>query len=204
MKLSSDLVKKVLRNRSGLISLTLNYIRFVDDQADGFWGSLTDEEEVTLSSIIEKYCKDQGPIIEFGTLFGTTTLLIAGVKSLNQRLITLDNFSWNPFMMPSKDHERFTRRCLRYVIDNSSVELVNNDIDLFKFNWNSGAPALVFLDADHRYEAVKSDIEWSVEIGAKVICGHDFGTEWPGVERAVREIFGSNFSTSGSLWWSIA
>jgi predicted O-methyltransferase YrrM len=184
--------------------LVVNYIRFVDYQAAGFWGSLTDEEEEALSSIIERYCKDQGPIIEFGTLFGTTTLLMAGRKGLNQRLITLDNFSWNPFMMPNKDHERFTRRCLRYVIDNSSVELVNDDINLFKSNWEGGAPALVFLDADHRYEAVKSDIEWSVDSGAKVICGHDFGTEWPGVERAVREIFGSNFSTSGSLWWSVA
>jgi predicted O-methyltransferase YrrM len=165
---------------------------------------LTDEEEEALSTIIEEYCKDQGPIIEFGTLFGTTTLLIAGIKSPDQRLLTLDNFSWNPFMMSSKDHERFTRRCLRFVMSNSYVELVNDDIREFKKNWNGGSPALVFLDADHRYEAVKSDIEWSVYSGAKVICGHDFGAEWPGVERAVREIFGSNFSTSGSLWWSVA
>ena len=197
-------VKNVLKNRSNVTSLVLSYIRFIDEKAGGFWGSLTDEEEETLSSIIEEYCKDQGPIIEFGTLFGTTTLLIAGIKGPDQRLLTLDNFSWNPFMMSSKDHERFTRRCLRYVIANSYVELVNDDISEFKTNWQDGAPALVFLDADHRYEAVKSDIEWSVNSGAKVICGHDFGAEWPGVERAVREIFGSNFSTSGSLWWSVA
>lgn len=204
MKLKFELVKQVLRNRSELVSLGLSYLRFVDDQADGFWGSLTEEEEEALSSIIENYCKDDGPIIEFGTLFGTTTLLIAGIKGLNQRLITLDNFSWNPFMMSSKDHERFTRRCLRSVINNSGVELVNNDVNLFKSAWQGGAPALVFLDADHRYEAVKSDIEWSVNSGAKIVCGHDFGTEWPGVERAVREIFGSNFSTCASLWWSVA
>jgi len=204
MKLDIGLIKKIIRNRLVLVSLGLNYVRFIDDRADGFWGSLTDEEEVSLLAVIEYHCKGQGPIIEFGTLFGTTTLLIAGAKKTGQRLITLDNFSWNPFMMPSRDHEHFTRRCLRYVIENSDVELVNLDIDLFKLNWQGGAPALVFLDADHRYDAVKSDIEWSVKIGAKVVCGHDFGDEWPGVERAVREIFGTNFMTSGSLWWSVA
>ena len=204
MKSQFRSAKKVLENRSRVTSLVLSYIRFIDENADGFWGSLTDEEEEALSTIIENHSKDKGPIIEFGTLFGTTTLLIAGIKGADQRLLTLDNFSWNPFMMSSKDHERFTRRCLRYVIANSNVELLNNDISEFKKNWNDGSPALVFLDADHRYEAVKSDIEWSVYSGAKVICGHDFGAEWPGVERAVREIFGSNFSTSGSLWWSFA
>ena len=204
MKIDIKLIKKITRNRSALVSLVLAYVRFTDDKADGFWGSLSHEEEEALLAVIETHCKGQDPIIEFGTLFGTTTLLIAGAKEPGQRLITLDDFSWNPFMMPNKDHERFTRRCLRYVIDNTSVELVNDDINLFKSNWKGGAPALVFLDADHRYEAVKSDIEWSVARGAKVICGHDFGAEWPGVERAVREIFGSNFSTSGSLWWSVA
>ena len=87
MKLSSDLIQKVLRNRSALVALVLNCIRFIDDKADGFWGSLTDEEEALLA-VIKNYCKGQGPIIEFGTLFGTTTLLIAGAKESGQRLIT--------------------------------------------------------------------------------------------------------------------
>lgn len=204
MKINFNLVREATRNRSALVSLVLNYLRFIDNDADGFWGSLTHEEEEALLAVIESHCKGQGPIIEFGTLFGTTTLLIAGAKESNQRLITLDNFSWNPFMMPSADHKRFTQRCLRYVISNSNVELVDIDINQFKLNWREDRPALVFLDADHRYDAVKSDIEWSVKIGAKVICGHDFGDEWPGVERAVREIFGTNFMTSGSLWWSVA
>ena len=139
-----DLARSIIRNRADLVSLVLGYTRFVDAKADGFWGSLTEEEEETLSSIIKDIVKDQGPIIEFGTLFGTTTLLIAGIKGLNQKLITLDNFSWNPFMMSSKDHERFARRCLRYVIAHCDVELVNKDISEFKDNWRGGCPALVF------------------------------------------------------------
>ena len=92
MKISFNLVREATRNRSALVSLVLNYLRFIDNDADGFWGSLTHEEEALLA-VIENHCKGQGPIIEFGTLFGTTTLLIAGAKESNQRLIPLDNFS---------------------------------------------------------------------------------------------------------------
>ena len=60
----------------------------------------------------------------------------------------------------------------------------------------------VFIDADHRYEAVKADIEaWRpiVKHGG-ILSGHDF--HWPGVEQAVREIFGDDYQRGpGSIWW---
>lgn len=52
-------------------------------------------------------------------------------------------------------------------------------------------PHLVFIDADHSYEAVKMDIAaWFplLEYGG-ILCGHDYGAQWPGVVKAVDERF---------------
>lgn len=52
---------------------------------------------------------------------------------------------------------------------------------------------LIFIDADHGYEAVKMDIKvWTPIIKeGGIICGHDYGRpKWPGVKKAVDEIFG--------------
>lgn len=54
---------------------------------------------------------------------------------------------------------------------------------------------LVFLDGDHSYEAVKSDIEaWGPLLKeGGILCGHDWdekGASWPGVHKAVVELLG--------------
>ena len=60
----------------------------------------------------------------------------------------------------------------------------------------------VFIDADHRYDAVKADIQsWQPNVRpGGMLSGHDF--HWPGVERAVREIYGQDYQRGpGSIWW---
>jgi predicted O-methyltransferase YrrM len=60
---------------------------------------------------------------------------------------------------------------------------------------------MVFIDADHRYEAVKADIlAWRPKAN-KLICGHDFTQRWDGVRQAVQEIFGSAYKVSGDIWY---
>lgn len=195
-------VMKIIQQRNTYLGLISNHLRFSDTLGGGFWGSLTEEEESALTAVVKDFANGKGSIIEFGTLFGTTTLSIAESKTDKQRLITIDNYSWNPFMMSSEDHEKFTKRCLRAVVRNSDVELLNIDADEFKLNWNGPTPELVFLDADHRYDAVISDIKWAIKVKSKIVSGHDFSAEWPGVQRAVVECFGSNFETAGTFWWA--
>ena len=51
---------------------------------------------------------------------------------------------------------------------------------------------VIFLDADHSYEAVKQDIEaWYPKVRpGGVLCGHDYNPDtYPGVKRAVHEMF---------------
>lgn len=52
--------------------------------------------------------------------------------------------------------------------------------------------ALVFIDGDHGYQAVATDIRLYTPIVRQggIIAGHDYTSEFPGVQKAVREAFG--------------
>lgn len=54
--------------------------------------------------------------------------------------------------------------------------------------WNTKAN-LIFIDAEHTYDAVKADIAaWFPHLHRKgVLCGHDYGQNFPGVAKAVNE-----------------
>jgi predicted O-methyltransferase YrrM len=65
---------------------------------------------------------------------------------------------------------------------------------------------LVYIDADHRYEGVKADIEaWLPLVrDGGIICGHDYGDPgFPGVEKAVREAFGDDHADENAVWWHV-
>jgi hypothetical protein len=71
------------------------------------------------------------------------------------------------------------------------------------------APALgfdaVFIDADHRYEAVRDDIAAYAPMIRRggTIAGHDY--DWDGVRQAVDEAFGDRLQRGpGSVWWVTA
>lgn len=65
---------------------------------------------------------------------------------------------------------------------------------------------LVFIDADHRYEAVRADILAYLPLlkAGGIISGHDFNPEtWPGVCRAVHELVPGLRTYKGtSVWWA--
>ena len=63
---------------------------------------------------------------------------------------------------------------------------------------------MVFIDADHTYEAVKRDIQlWSPLIApGGLISGHDYGEEWPGVKRAVDELLPKVKVAHRRVWYA--
>lgn len=72
----------------------------------------------------------------------------------------------------------------------SSLEAVNEipDVDM------------VFIDGEHTYESVKVDIQAWLPKTRKILCGHDYSKEWPGVVSAVNELMGP-VNVVGSIWW---
>ena len=65
-------------------------------------------------------------------------------------------------------------------------------------------PNMIFIDACHDYYKVKRDILHSVFLlcgKGGLICGHDYSGNWPGVIRAVDEVFGNGIRTEESIWW---
>ena len=127
---------------------------------------LTEEETAALV----RWLPDEGTFVEFGTLFGLTAKTVAAAKP-KLKVIAVDNFSWNPFGMPAELHEKFTRLILENELKSGRVELVKTDAQEFLKTMKD--VDVVFLDGDHRYEAVKAEIELVKNAGVKMIAGHD-------------------------------
>lgn len=168
-------------------------------------GGLTEEEENALVALVNTTKsaprEASGVIVEFGTLFGLTTLLLAQHKMASQKVITLDNFSWNPFGLTPALHRDFTKRILRSAIQTGAVELEEKDSKSFRAEYQGAIPCLIFLDADHSYQAVKDEIAWAKNLGVTVICGHDYGNPHFGVTQAVDESFPDGVEVKGMVWW---
>jgi hypothetical protein len=174
---------------------TLSYLYDERNGALEALGGLTEEE---MRAVCTWATEDIGmTVVEVGTLFGLTARELDW-QIVGGHVIAVDNFSWNPFGLPPKVHEAFTRLILR----GSKVELINCSSE----DWRDRVTCridMVFFDASHRYEDVKDECEWAKLRGIKSICGHDYGNPNPrfGVTRAVDEVFGKeNVEVVGMCW----
>ena len=150
-------------------------------------------------------------VVEIGSFLGYTSRAIADAMSHHGgSLWCIDNWDGIPgditavlcnkydvhalFLQRMKD----TYPVAVYPIVDKSPEAV----DAFE---NEPPLDMVFIDADHSYEAVKADIEaWlpKVKVGG-ILCGHDYGLMFPGVAKAVDEAFGNDRKVSGYTIWSV-
>lgn len=63
-------------------------------------------------------------------------------------------------------------------------------------------PELVYIDGAHDYENVKQDLLLWKDYAMKVICGDDYDDNWPGVKKAVDEVFPERV-IEGRFWYVI-
>ena len=166
---------------------------------DSIIGEINLEEAIFLEKIARNIDKP-GLIIEIGTLFGKSTMVIASNKPPECELITIDNYSWNPFGLPSVIHYQITQHFLYDAINKYNVKVFNIDKEDFYAQFSDTTPSLVFLDAIHTYSETKKDILWAKRINARLICGHDYDqVKHPEVVKAVNE-FGGPKELVKSLW----
>lgn len=193
-------IGQILRHRKELRQAMAMHLSLLegDGVADAL-GSLTDEETAGLRQWVADV-PEGGVVLEFGTLFGLTTQQLACAAPKDVKIITIDNFCWNPFGLPPAHHEAFTRRVLAPWIANGCVELVAKSSRDFRAEYCEPRPDMVFLDADHSYEAVKEELHWAKELDIPMVCGHDYGNPAFGVTRAVDELFPQGVETAGMAY----
>jgi len=114
----------------------------------------------------------------------------------------------------------FRKNCCRE-IEAGQIEIMRGISSvvskILRFNQYEGKFDLIYIDADHEYEAVKADIKsWMPMLrDGGIICGHDFdvidettnNAMFPGVRKAVEEIFGVNGfvrpAPGSSVWYHV-
>ncbi len=158
---------------------------------------LEDERELVREAVLQANALP-GPIVEVGTLFGYTTSWMAQWKHADKKIVSVDNYCWNPWNVSPDSHRMFTKRVLEYLIHRGEVELVDMDKGAFYESYRGPSPSMVFLDANHTYEETAKDIAWARRVGAKIIAGHDYFKVF-GVVRAVEEAGGRCAGASG-VW----
>lgn len=159
-----------------------------------------------------------GKVVEIGSFLGDKSTSAFGEAILRYRknamIYCVDIFEDEPYKIyksflkktqGEKMIDVFKRNTKKYnitIIRKLSVEAAKD--------FEDESVDLIFIDADHSYEAVKADITaWLSKLkkGA-VMCGHDYGKTLVhnfkyGVTRAVREAFKSYFVSPASIWHTI-
>lgn len=153
-------------------------------------GHITIDEAQLLTKLVRETRSDH-PIIEIGTLFGYSTTVLCVAKRPEQKLFTVDRFSWNPHGINPEAHRIGTLTALEDARQHHNCIVVEQDKDQFYATYSGPAPALFFCDANHEYEPTLADLKWARSAGAHIICGHDYHEQqFPGVFRAVNELGG--------------
>src|SRR5436305_1190694 len=157
-------------------------------------------EEARFLAELTREARGNRPIIEIGTLFGSSTKVMLINKDPLQPLIAVDLFCWNPAELSEVQHYTVTTLGLHtFAGQHSGLSIIREDKNEFYRAYDGPPPALVFFDAAHNYEETRTDIKWAKASGASIICGHDYVSDWPGVIKAVNEAGGAS-KICGGLW----
>lgn len=137
--------------------------------------------------------KSPKTMIEIGSYMGESTMMFAsiglfktihsiephkGTESFNEK----NGFGWVDIEREFKLNTRYFDNIIHHKDFSYNVvsKFEDNSIDF------------IYIDADHRYESVKQDLELYLPKLKKggVIGGHDYHESWPGVCSAVDEVVG--------------
>lgn len=135
--------------------------------------------------------------VELGVSAGRFTMFLCGTIH-DMEMIAVDRWESQPNNTVEGgqtymdwDHEAsyrsFSDNCERFF---------PGRVKILRMDTSAAAPVVedesqdfVFIDADHSYEGCKRDIEnWLPKVRrGGMLCGHDYSTDWPMVQKAVDE-----------------
>jgi predicted O-methyltransferase YrrM len=147
--------------------------------------------------VISTICRHLNPdlVFEFGTFNGLTTLHLAMNAAADARIVTID-------LAPEDTRRELINDDTYYIRDNSvgemfqstpereKIEQIFGDTTKFDHTDYKGTADLVFVDAGHEYELVRSDTEKALDMLAPngVILWHDYVFSHYGVYTWLNEL----------------
>lgn len=162
--------------------------------------------------IVNRFSK--GIFVEIGTWFGASTVYLASqIKKNNKdiKIHAVDNFTANgsgPILegIVKENGGNFYNIFLNNLKDHHVDDIVNviqGDSTDSSSLFDSASLDFVYIDANHQYDKVNSDIEaWKTKIKpGGIISGHDYDKSHWGVTKAVNEHFRSRFKLIGNSWY---
>lgn len=148
--------------------------------------------EIAELDCLARLAVDREVIVEVGSWKGRSTKALACASPGIVYAVDHWDGAWGPGADPEAGvFEAFSTNLAEEIRSGKVVPIRASSADGARLLAERGVVAdMVFIDADHTYEAVKSDIEAFMPLLAEggLLCGHDYETVWPGVIQAVNEL----------------
>lgn len=168
------------------------------------------QAHVALPSIVREHVIHPTAGVEVGVAFGSMSAWLLRHFS-RLFLISVDSFcaydprdSLTPLMAENgNDLHRFVLQRLSSEFGQRSTLLRLSSV-LAAGTVSDATQDFVFIDADHREDAVAADIKaWRSKVRpGGLLCGHDYSPRFPGVVSAVTHQLGSvSVHAPSTIWW---
>ena len=146
-----------------------------------------------LIDLCETYIKPKDEVVEVGSFSGVSSRVLSMYCKI---LYCVDPYSWKE----TKEAERMFDAMRPEYPNIKKMQMFGSEATSF---FEDGSLDLVYIDADHTYEAVVADInDWKVKVKpGGYIAGHDFYMDE--VARAVRDCLGEPLELFSDSSWII-
>lgn len=176
--------------------------------ADRILGWFADENRASLESLIVEH--DVHTVLEIGAFLGLATAWFAARVDHVTCIDKFEEFETergdnNLVETLINEHLPNPFRCVfQRNMDDAGVA---HKISVIQ-KWSADAAKhvgrfdLIYIDGNHSYDGVTSDISLYLPKARKVICGDDYTYRFPGVLRATKELL-PDHKSNGPFWWSV-
>ena len=173
------------------------------EKIDG-WSHMTNQG-VLINKILDTLNLNTLNFAEIGVYKGRSTALF-NVELINRNIeynyYAIDHFQGSTEHDNTIDYYSIALENLNPIIH--KINLIKNDSISECQNYPNDYFDIVYIDASHDYESVKKDVlHWLPKVkNGGIICGDDYTLSWPGVVRAVDELF-ENIDVHSNQWFKI-